>query len=600
MTKLIIFTIVFVSFFIGNEAIGQNYTIDMGGSVSTCSGTFYDPGGASGAYGNNDAYTMTFCSDTPGDEIQFDFTLWDLEGCCDYLTIYDGPNTSSTQIYFGDGADPSPGTVQSTNGCLTFFWDSDGSVTYPGWAATISCYTPTCSDGIQNQGEVGIDCGGPCPTICTDFTIDMGGSVSTCSGTFYDPGGAGGSYGNNDSYTMTFCSDTPGDEIQFDFTLWDLEGCCDYLTIYDGPNTSSTQIYYGDGADPSPGTVQSTNGCLTFFWDSDGSVTYPGWAATISCSTPTCSDGIQNQGEAGIDCGGPCPTACPPIIIPTACSNNTYTLPASSSANFYDDGGPGGDCSTDGAAGNFANAGCLTTTTICAAPGEFLIADFSVFSMYNTSSGWDWMVIYEGSSTSGTVLFDNQSGSPDNPVGTDCTYDGSSLYFCAIGECLTFQFNATSVVNKEGWDALVSSVPFACTPLPVEILSFNAEKQGNSNELTWVTASEKNNDYFILEYSPNGKGWKEIQKIDGAGSTNNENTYFTTHRDFENGINYYRLTQVDYNGKKTKHGVISIDNSLDRTLLKRINTMGQEVNEDYNGIVILYYSDGTIEKTFQK
>ena len=27
---------------------------------------------------------------------------------------------------------------------------------------------PSCSDGVQNQGEAGIDCGGPCPYLCTD------------------------------------------------------------------------------------------------------------------------------------------------------------------------------------------------------------------------------------------------------------------------------------------------------------------------------------------------------------------------------------------------------------------------------------------------
>ncbi|HZH86692.1 MAG TPA: hypothetical protein VFD77_05195, partial [Brumimicrobium sp.] len=223
----------------------------------------------------------------------------------------------------------------------------------------------------------------------------------------------------------------------------------------------------------------------------------------------------------------------PPLvnIIPTVCNTATYTLPASTSTRFYDDGGPGGDCNTDGTVGNFANAGCETITTICAAPGEYLIAIFSVFSMYNTSSGFDWMVIYEGPTTGGAVLFDNRMGAINNPVGTSCNYDGTSLSFCAVGRCLTFRFYASSVVNREGWDALVMSVPVECVPLPVSLLSFIGEKQENINRLSWKTESELNNDYFILEQSTDGFTWRTITKENGAGNSTDLNSYSFDHSD---------------------------------------------------------------------
>ncbi|HNV95855.1 MAG TPA: hypothetical protein PKG63_05225, partial [Bacteroidales bacterium] len=44
----------------------QTYTINTGGTISTCSGTFYDSGGGSGTYQNNENYTMTFCSNNGG------------------------------------------------------------------------------------------------------------------------------------------------------------------------------------------------------------------------------------------------------------------------------------------------------------------------------------------------------------------------------------------------------------------------------------------------------------------------------------------------------------------------------------------------------
>ena len=122
-------------------------------------------------YNNNEFYTITFCSSTPGDEITFDFTSFDVETFFDGLTVYNGPNIFSPQIIGSpfDNSNP-PGAVSSSGtGCLTFVFSSDGSGQFAGWEAVISCGTPSCTDGIQNQGETGIDCGGPCPNPCTDF-----------------------------------------------------------------------------------------------------------------------------------------------------------------------------------------------------------------------------------------------------------------------------------------------------------------------------------------------------------------------------------------------------------------------------------------------
>ena len=141
-----------------------------------------------------------------------------------------------------------------------------------------------------------------------------------------------------------------------------------------------------------------------------------------------------------------------------------------------------------------------------------------------------------------------------------------------------------------------------CTavPLPVDLIGFSVSKKENQNELIWTTASETNNDYFIVEYSSNGEIWNEIEKIAGAGNSNIENTYFTTHREFENGINYYRLKQVDFDGTLSTHDIISIDNTQNRSLLKKVNSMGQVVNDQYKGLVIEYYSDGFVEKKYQR
>jgi hypothetical protein len=120
------------------------------------------------------------------------------------------------------------------------------------------------------------------------------GTINTCSGTFYDPGGPGSDYGNNQNLTQTFCSTVAGTKISFNFTSFNVENCfsgCDFLYIYDGPNTASPLIgqFYDNSSGVTtpaiPIPITSTGTCLTFRFTSDGSSRASGWAATISCVT---------------------------------------------------------------------------------------------------------------------------------------------------------------------------------------------------------------------------------------------------------------------------------------------------------------------------
>lgn len=425
--------------------------------------------------------------------------------------------------------------------------------------------------------------------------------INTCSGTYYDSGGSAGNYLNNELTTTTYCSNS-GNCIQVTFTSFSLENNFDYLTIYDGPSTASPQIGSYTSTSLQGQTITSSSGCLTMVFDSDGSVTYAGWAMTVNCvacPVPTCSDGIQNQGETGIDCGGPCP-ACPPVVQPTACNNMTYniTIPGGSVA-FYDDGGQGGDpCADATGTGNYCNCNCFTTTTICAAPGEYIYVDFHEFAMWNTTSGWDWMRIYDNSAASGTLLYDNSSTGANNPFG-DCGIGTAPMEFCSSGQCMTFQFWATSVVNRAGWEATVYSTPIICAiPLPIELVQFDGYNHNSNNILKWETASEQNNDYFNLERSTDGVNWDEIAQVDGNGTVSEASYYQYSDDSYRSVLNYYRLTQVDFDGKSKIHNVITIDNrTQNRTLVKVVNMLGQEIDPNTSGQVIEIYDDGTIERT---
>ncbi|WP_417264782.1 hypothetical protein [Brumimicrobium sp.] len=137
-----------------------------------------------------------------------------------------------------------------------------------------------------------------------------------------------------------------------------------------------------------------------------------------------------------------------------------------------------------------------------------------------------------------------------------------------------------------------------CTevPLPVELTAFNGQNKQGMNLLTWETATETNNDYFSIAHSSDGFSWQEIDKVSGAGNSTEVKNYSLEHRNFPSAINYYRLTQVDFDGKREVFPIISIDNLKNRKLIKRVNTLGQEVDQNFKGIVIEYYDDHTVEK----
>lgn len=96
-------------------------------------------------------------------------------------------------------------------------------------------------------------------------------------------------------------------------------------------------------------------------------------------------------------------------------------------------------------------------------------------------------------------------------------------------------------------------------PLPVELVDFNVICDNANALLTWTTASEFNNDYFIIEKSKDATNWIEIAKIQGAGTSNTERSYSYLDNNLFTGENYYRLKQVDFDGTVTTFKTLSIN-----------------------------------------
>lgn len=98
--------------------------------------------------------------------------------------------------------------------------------------------------------------------------------------------------------------------------------------------------------------------------------------------------------------------------------------------------------------------------------------------------------------------------------------------------------------------------------LPVELVYFDGENNGNSNLLEWETASEINNEYFLIEKSDKGENFESFATVEGAGNSNTLRSYSYTDQNPYEGITYYRLIQFDFDGKKEVYKPIAVKSSF--------------------------------------
>jgi hypothetical protein len=119
------------------------------------------------------------------------------------------------------------------------------------------------------------------------------------------------------------------------------------------------------------------------------------------------------------------------------------------------------------------------------------------------------------------------------------TEDASQQYWAFYSK------EATAVANRPILRIRYSG----CTPLPIELLNFDAQLKANGEvELIWQTASEVNNDFFTIEKSIDGISWNEMRQVDGAGNSTAILNYITLDEHPYADVTYYRLKQTDFDG----------------------------------------------------
>lgn len=142
-----------------------------------------------------------------------------------------------------------------------------------------------------------------------------------------------------------------------------------------------------------------------------------------------------------------------------------------------------------------------------------------------------------------------------NPSEFDTFGAGTSMQAVGQGNCPADFLWEPQLIQSRG------QVNAAQSPLPIELIDFTATLIGDRVLLKWRTASELNNDYMTIERSTSpqsGLSFVEIGRVAGAGTSQEVHEYSLWDERPEPGLNYYRLRQVDFDGRETFSDVVVI------------------------------------------
>ena len=138
------------------------------------------------------------------------------------------------------------------------------------------------------------------------------------------------------------------------------------------------------------------------------------------------------------------------------------------------------------------------------------------------------------------------NGTSNSPSVTSFTPNGGTRGGAGATASLSGTFNPYSASSS---------------PLPVTLKYFLIKPEGESAITEWETASEKNNDYFLIERSRDNTDFEVIGRVTGNGTTSIPHKYQLKDDAPYSGTSYYRLKQVDYDGKTETFKVIPYEHN---------------------------------------
>ena len=242
------------------------------------------------------------------------------------------------------------------------------------------------------------------------------------------------------------------------------------------------------------------------------------------------------------------------------------------------------------------SGGVISVTHTPTYPATYLSANHSDASWTSTVVGVSnsfWTV-----STSGGISFNGTSGQiryGGTGFGTNTLADLNASQRSSVtgSHSASTNANTTYEVNRINLSTAaitntwyIGSRNLATSPLPITLKEFDAKTESDHVKIYWSTSSEKNNHYFVVEKSDDGKLFETLAIVDSKGDADTQQDYFVYDPDDETCYNYYRLKQVDYDGNYKTSKTIVICNEAEEFL---INLFPNPTN----GVVNFYTSNQT-------
>jgi trimeric autotransporter adhesin len=134
----------------------------------------------------------------------------------------------------------------------------------------------------------------------------------------------------------------------------------------------------------------------------------------------------------------------------------------------------------------------------------------------------------------------------DSAIGNSLIFTDNALVNLATGYYFVEITNVTGkIVTAPIWYTRND----AASIVPVKLSTFEVEKMDNKAKIYWTTEQEINSSTFIVERSTDSKIWGNIATVNAAGNTSTRRDYYVTDYSPKKGINYYRLKQIDLDGR---------------------------------------------------